>query len=1116
VIGTFRGWCVASRVRTDQARFLVFALVLIVLWLMPQAPARAAMMRHHDLSSLALESDAIVLARVTGVRSGEGLRRIHTHVVVESLVGELAAGEVIELDYGALRLAPGWENEAVWTPEDEVVLFLRRAEQGEQPWRLVGSGLRIFVDDITYRFEQHSNPGPYAPVPQGDDPYDVFEDPRGREPLTRAAFELELRAAIERAAAVRRDLAAIESPEARARLLEVVGPAWGTDDDEPCVLDGTAFFEDLVSTTILDALWAAGDTEAFLEGFSRVRGGVEVWRLRARPEASWLLASGSERERPLHLRVAALRVLAEVWWVQDEPSAADSLVPLLEDPEPSIRAAAAFMVEPEDETPSWRTAIVERLRVESDPSARYALAELAAKRELLAEAGLADESWPVVSVERRGRAVEFRWFSPQSKWSVEAITVTARPGEGEPQSLQLQTSSSAAWMDGIRYESIRGWLLFAEPLPEGRVDLELVAVLRQNEQTREVRLDVRPLGLPPEQQSEQPAEIAPTPVPAGCACTTTGSPAGSFAWLLLVLAVCLRMRARFLVLALVLWIMPQPPARAEDPIVAVLRPHHDLSSLAFESDAIVLARVTSGRASADGASRIRTHVVVESLFGEFAAGEVIELDYGALRLAPRWSNEDAWTPDDEVVLFLERVDGDQSWRLVDSGLRIFVDDITYRFQQSEKTEPYHAVPQGDDPYDVFGDPRGREPLTRAAFELELRAAIERAAAVRRDLAAIESPEARARLLEVIGPAWGTDDDEPHVIHHDFLFEDRVSMTILQALRATGEFELFLEGCSRLRGGVDPWWRLLEDLELSRLLVPDEWPLHLRVAALHLLADALWMTDEPTVANSLVPLIGDAEPSIRAAAVFSVGQENATPSWRAAIVEQLRVESDPAVRYALVEVALNYDLLAEAGLADEIWPVVMAERRGRLLEFSWRSPESSWKLETLTVTARPHDGEPQLLQLVKGEMDWTGGGVHDGFVRGWLFFAEPLPEGRVDLELFAELRRIEQWREVRLDVRPLGMPPPPPFVNLVVAEQPSKQPSEIAPTPVPSGCACTATGSPAGSFAWFVLALAVYLRMGSSHHSHSGSRRESEASTRSRLRIENSPVTSRSTSTGGMS
>jgi hypothetical protein len=516
-----------------RARSLLCTVLLIALWLLPRPSAQAAMLVHLDLTSLALESDAIVLARITSSRH-EGYRHLRTHVIVESYVGEFTPGDTIELDYGSIRLAPAHVDQDT-SLDDEVVLFLARRDRGEQPWALVSSGVRVFSDGITHRFEQHDNPGPYVPVPQGRDPYDVFEDPRGREPLTRAAFELELRAAIERAEAIRRDLAASASPEARERLLEVIGPAWGTDDDEPYMLKSYSFFTDSATTTILEALWATGDIEVFLEGYSRERGGVGPWGLRSKPKAGRLLAKASERELPLHLRVAALRVLASDGWMR-EPEV-NSLVPLLEDPEPAIRAAAAMVaVGEKGVTPSWRATIVERLRVESDPHARYALVEAALAHGFLTDARLPDESWPVISAQRRGRALTFRWIDPTSHWTVETLTVTALPARGEPQSLQLVPSAEADWWMSGQAQGLRRWLFFAEPLPDGRIDLELVAVLRRGEQTRRIRLDLRPLGtsaspVPVNRRvTNQPSVIEPTPVPIGCACTATESRAGNVGW----------------------------------------------------------------------------------------------------------------------------------------------------------------------------------------------------------------------------------------------------------------------------------------------------------------------------------------------------------------------------------------------------------------------------------------------------------------------------------------------------------------------------------------------------------------------------------------------------------
>jgi hypothetical protein len=161
-----------------QGRLLTF-LVAAVLTLCA-APTRAATMDHYDLTSLALQAEAIVVARRIGQRPLGPYDTAVAHRVEAVLAGPLQPGDIVEVSYGALsfelpgrsRLAPDAGPPVV---SDEVILFLEPAGRGRSlppdagaplPWWLVPSGLRIFADGLAYRFEQRGNPGPYQPEPQ--------------------------------------------------------------------------------------------------------------------------------------------------------------------------------------------------------------------------------------------------------------------------------------------------------------------------------------------------------------------------------------------------------------------------------------------------------------------------------------------------------------------------------------------------------------------------------------------------------------------------------------------------------------------------------------------------------------------------------------------------------------------------------------------------------------------------------------------------------------------------------------------------------------------------------------------------------------------------------------
>src|SRR5690242_14460291 len=115
-------------------RAALLALLLAALLSLLAPPARAAMMLHHDLTSLAFQSEAVVLARRGAERPFGPYDTLVEHHVVESYAGPLHPGDVIEVSYDGAMLRPRWG----WTPgvrdaaepvvSDEVILFLIRID----------------------------------------------------------------------------------------------------------------------------------------------------------------------------------------------------------------------------------------------------------------------------------------------------------------------------------------------------------------------------------------------------------------------------------------------------------------------------------------------------------------------------------------------------------------------------------------------------------------------------------------------------------------------------------------------------------------------------------------------------------------------------------------------------------------------------------------------------------------------------------------------------------------------------------------------------------------------------------------------------------------------------
>lgn len=514
-------------------------VVLVIVWLTTITRAHAAALFHHDLTSLALDSDAIVLARVTGTRT-EGYREFRSHEVLRAYAGELVAGELIEVEYGSLSLEPSWGSPYGDTPpSDEVVLFLRRSERAGS-WWLTPSGLRVFADDRVYRFEQRDNPGPYLPTPQGHDPYDVLDDPRGGPGLTRAEFEPELLAAIDRATLVRAALAKVDTPEGRAQLLEFVGPAWGDDHDQPCSLGELWRYEDIVVSKILDAFEAGGHNAELLDAISRLRYDETLYLQRRGDELPGWVAVARDLAQPLHRRLAALTLLRVRLRVRlrsgAPPQTLAALVELLDDPDPRIRAAvAAISPGPGELTPDWEQAIVRRLQIEEHVTVLYELTETAIEHELPGAFGQPARAWPLVRARRCGLAFELSWINGKPFWSAEALSIEASPESGEPRILQRPDQAPGYRVSSGKFRAIRGWLLFDPPLADEPTRLTIIATMGTD--VPDLRVALPPLGIPPEPMlvaRPQPEPIAETPTPPGCACASTDAPGGWLGLLALV------------------------------------------------------------------------------------------------------------------------------------------------------------------------------------------------------------------------------------------------------------------------------------------------------------------------------------------------------------------------------------------------------------------------------------------------------------------------------------------------------------------------------------------------------------------------------------------------------
>ncbi len=365
---------------------LAFALALAA------PPAWGANAYHHDLTSLALLSDAVVLAergasREVLIESRYPVTVTRYHVT-RVWRGALHPGDDLDVLDGGFSLQH-FVGRAAPTFDRTALLFLSHVDPasslppGTTWWAVAGSGLRVFAGGRVYRFEQRSNPGPYEPCPQGNDPLDVRGFEPSSEPITMGAFEPALARALARAEAFRGALAE-PTPRRRAALLAFLDTAPEPPAVVPTGYDG--HYRDELAWRVVERLHNDGDLDGVLEAVARTSLGLDLFEHNdiLLGHLGAVLAAAADASRPLHRRVAALEVLRQLslWWAggTDETQAhprliADGVVALLGDPQPVVRAAAALAL-------GWagtqwaiaRPALERAWRTDGDPAVRYAVA----------------------------------------------------------------------------------------------------------------------------------------------------------------------------------------------------------------------------------------------------------------------------------------------------------------------------------------------------------------------------------------------------------------------------------------------------------------------------------------------------------------------------------------------------------------------------------------------------------------------------------------------------------------------------------------------------------------------------------------------------------------------
>jgi hypothetical protein len=382
---------------------------------------------------------------------------------------------------------------------------------------------------------------------------------------------------------------------------------------------------------------------------------------------------------------------------------------------------------------------------------------------------------------------------------------------------------------------------------------------------------------------------------------------------------------------------------------------------------------------------------------------------------PRMIDERHWTPEG-------------LWMKVPSGMRILADGKVYRFEQWSNPGAYEPVPQGQSPDDgLHGSLETVAAVDLAAFEGTLAAAAVRAALCTAAMA-LPGPEPRNTMLLSLLPPARTFPPAERPRSPGFP-RDALSQRLQRAIAESGEVDAYAEAMGRdVVGGfeefdgrafLDPDRRARSELLLAATLETDR-PRHQRDAALRVLADwpGVDAADVPDFLDRLAPLLADADPWVRAAAVDAVGrwlgaEGAAKRKARAVIAAALETETDSDVLNAYAWELMSHG--QKSGLLD---PLLRGERKlvlavrpgpaapasgGELLlgyGFTYRDREDWNVVLSLAAVAVAADGTEHRSSSAEGASTTTTQGAGRGL---WRFrFDEPLPTGTYQVRLEGSL------------------------------------------------------------------------------------------------------------------
>jgi hypothetical protein len=548
-------------VKREANRWMSTILAVLVVSLAIPSVASARMLRHYDLRSLFLLSQRVIRGQKVSMRTTGGSGRATTFRVLHSYEGDLQKGDTVEIGGPSSYAFAGMGEASASQPvPEQLVLFLTRVsnpQPGAPAWHITTSGVRMIRDGKAFRFEQHSNPGPFVPVPHRRDPFDLLGLPGAGEQLTESQLHEDLERAKTAALAVERALLIADPAKARTALLALVGPPLD-ERKHAAVVNMWSNFVDITAARILRRLARLDDLDGVLEAWTRVRG--------RKPPVSWpgamtadrFLAAAEDGQRSVRHRVAALQVVDRMR--SHDEATVERLSKLLADPEAVVRAEVVASFDMLDPDGVVTPALVALWHTEEDHRVQHALLRAAHRLDRVSDFRLAGRPEVVVTARREQDVVDVEYVTIRDEaWHLDRVVVSLKQGGKDVRTIELVGGAARPGVWGsAHFGGARVRMAPAPPLAPGTYDASVeIAVGAAEGKKHERKLSLEPwvIAAPPKPPAPEPPP-PPAPAPAievmsqfpskrgGCACRLGGPPVSSPWWALLPVALGLLQRRR--------------------------------------------------------------------------------------------------------------------------------------------------------------------------------------------------------------------------------------------------------------------------------------------------------------------------------------------------------------------------------------------------------------------------------------------------------------------------------------------------------------------------------------------------------------------------------------------